>query len=49
VLIIYDINNLETFQEIESFWINEVKSNANKDIQIILVGTKSDLERNVPQ
>lgn len=49
VIIVYDINNLETFQEIEGYWINEVKTNADKDIQIVLVGTKSDLERHVPQ
>lgn len=28
--------------------MNEVKTNADKDIQIVLVGTKCDLERNVP-
>jgi|JI6StandDraft_1071083.scaffolds.fasta_scaffold09423_5 Ras-related protein Rab-1A len=49
VIIVYDINNLDTFQEIEGYWMNEVKTNADKDIQIVLVGTKSDLERHVPQ
>lgn len=48
VVVVYDINNLDSFQEIESFWINEIKMNADKDIQIVLVGTKMDLDRNVP-
>lgn len=48
VVVVYDTNNLDSFQEIESFWINEIKMNADKDIQIVLVGTKMDLDRNVP-
>jgi GTPase SAR1 family protein len=47
-MIVYDTTNLQSFQEIEGYWINEIKSNADKEIQIILVGTKTDLERQVP-
>lgn len=33
----------------DEYWVNEVKSNADKDILIALVGTKIDLDRVVPE
>lgn len=48
VLIVYDTTSMNSFEEVEGYWVNEVKNNAEKDIQIVLVGTKTDLERQVP-
>ena len=42
-LLVYDITNKESFKHIET-WYNEIKENGDKDVTIILVGNKSDLE-----
>ena len=42
-LLVYDITNKQTFQHCEK-WLNEIKENGDKDVTIILVGNKCDLE-----
>ena len=42
-LLVYDITRKETFNHIVK-WLEEVKSHSNKDICIILIGNKKDLE-----
>jgi len=44
-LIVYDITNTQTFENVER-WIKEVKDATDKEIKIILIGNKSDLEEN---
>lgn len=39
----YDITNRESFNNL-SKWIEETKNYANKNLSIILVGNKNDLE-----
>ena len=41
--VVYDITRKETFEHVER-WLEDVKTNASKDIQIILIGNKKDLE-----
>ena len=41
--LLYAIDNKESFNHAEG-WLNELKSQANPDIRIFLVGNKSDLE-----
>ena len=43
VIIIYSIGNKESFEHAEN-WLTDLKSQANPDIRIFLVGNKSDLE-----
>ena len=43
VIIIYSIDNKESFEHAEN-WLTDLKSHANPDIRIFLVGNKSDLE-----
>ena len=43
IILCYAINNRESFEKIEFFWIEEVKKYADLDISLVLVGTKSDL------
>lgn len=45
-ILVYDISRRETYDNI-IFWLNDVKKNNNMNIQYILVGNKSDLERKV--
>ena len=42
-VLIYSIDNKESFNHAEN-WLNDLKSQANPDIRIILVGNKADLE-----
>ena len=48
-LLVYDITRKDTFAHLVK-WLSEVKENASKDITIILIGNKNDLEneRQVP-
>jgi Ras-related protein Rab-2A len=42
-LLVYDITRRESFTHVKS-WLQEVKSNGNPHMQILLVGNKNDLE-----
>ena len=42
-IIVYSIDSEESFQNIET-WINDVKTQSNPDIKIVLIGNKNDLE-----
>lgn len=48
VLLIYDITSRESFEHISS-WLESVEENSQKNVRIILIGNKNDLEfqRNV--
>ena len=41
--VVYDITRKETFEHVEK-WLEDVRTNASKDIQVILIGNKKDLE-----
>jgi small GTP-binding protein len=43
VLLVYDISDRETFQNIIKVWCGNVKTYGKTDVKCILVGTKSDL------
>ena len=43
VILCYDITNRDSFSNLEK-WIKEVKENCERDVRMILIGTKSDLE-----
>ena len=42
-LIVYDITDRESFIHIEN-WLDECKANGNKEMTLILIGNKTDLE-----
>ena len=42
-VIVYSIDNKESFEHAEN-WLTDLKSQANPDVRIFLVGNKSDLE-----
>jgi len=42
-LVVYDITRRDTFNHVTK-WLDEVRANALKEIQIILIGNKKDLE-----
>ena len=43
VVVIYSIDNKESLNHAEN-WLNDLKSQANPDVRIFLVGNKADLE-----
>ena len=43
--IVYDITNKNTFDNIDK-WVFDLKTNGDKNIEIIIIGNKSDLEDN---
>ena len=43
-LILYAINNKDSFQHAEN-WLNDLKSQANPNVRVFLVGNKCDLEK----
>ena len=47
VLLMYDICNKKSFEEITKFYINNIKENCKKDIPVILVGNKVDKENDI--
>ena len=46
-LIVYDITNYESFKNVR-FWLDNLLSQAEQDIQIMLVGNKLDLVEEDP-
>jgi Ras-related protein Rab-1A len=44
VLLVYDVTSMDSFKDIEKYWLNEVESYADPGTQLVLVGNKCDLE-----
>ena len=42
-IIVYSIDNKESFKALQT-WLNEIKTESNPDIDILLVGNKADLD-----
>ena len=42
-IIVYDITNKKSFEEIKNYWVNEVKNNSPEKIMIYIIGNKDDL------
>ena len=44
-VLVYDITRKDTFKECKNFYKKEIINNCKKDIKVILVGNKIDLEK----
>jgi Ras-related protein Rab-1A len=42
-VLVYDVTSETSFEDIDKFWINEVESYAEKNVELMLIGNKSDL------
>ena len=45
-LLVYDITNRSSFDEIRDYFCEQIEENCKEDIKIILLGNKTDLEEN---
>lgn len=46
VIMVYDITNEDSFNDIKSYWLDEVINNSNENVIMAIVGNKSDLIEN---
>lgn len=44
VLIAFDITSRNSFEEMTNMWYSEVESNCDRDVEIVIIGTKCDME-----
>lgn len=42
-ILVYSIDSRESFEGL-NYWLNEIRTNSQKDVKLILVGNKSDLD-----
>jgi Ras-related protein Rab-1A len=43
ILLVYDITDGQSYEDIDKFWLQEVENYAEKDVELYLIGNKSDL------
>jgi len=41
-MIVFDLGFKKTLENVERFWLDEIKRYAEKDAQLIIVGNKAD-------
>ena len=46
IILVYDIINKQTFDECREYFCKKIKEKCNKNIRVILIGNKKDLENN---
>ncbi|KAJ5077383.1 ras family-domain-containing protein [Anaeramoeba ignava] len=44
IFLVYDITNKESFENINNYWLKEIKEYTNENVEMILIGNKCDLE-----
>ena len=44
-VLVYDITDRASFEECENYYKNEIKNNCKPNVKVILVGNKTDLEK----
>ena len=42
IVLVYNITALTTFMEVKNYWLDQIKSNAHKEIQLVIVGNFGD-------
>lgn len=44
IVMVYDVTNQGSFEDVDKFWISEVENYAEKNVELLLIGNKSDLD-----
>ena len=42
-ILVYDITNQDSFEELQNYWVNQIKESSSSNIIIVIVANKSDL------
>ena len=42
-ILVYDITNKFSFEELQNYWVNQIKEVCSKDLLLVVVANKSDL------
>ena len=42
-ILVYDLTNKKSFEELQNYWIEKIKDNMNHDTILVIVANKSDL------
>lgn len=45
IILVYDITNLESFESIQNFWLDETENYADPGTLLVLVGNKADMRQ----
>jgi Ras-related protein Rab-1A len=48
IIIVYDVTDLTSFQDIERVWVPEADNYSEKGTDVLILGNKSDCERSFP-
>jgi GTPase SAR1 family protein len=43
--LVFDITDKKSFEDVKEKWMGQVEQNARKDVSMLLIGAKSDLEK----
>lgn len=43
ILLVYDMTDGQSYEDVDKFWLQEVDNYAEKDVELYLIGNKSDL------
>ena len=44
ILLVYDISKIKSFEEIKNYYVSKIRESCSKNIPILLLGNKTDLE-----
>jgi GTPase SAR1 family protein len=43
-MVVYDLTNDKSFENLENYWLREIRDHAPQNAVLLLVGNKADLE-----
>ncbi|KRX10339.1 P-loop containing nucleoside triphosphate hydrolase [Pseudocohnilembus persalinus] len=44
ILVVYDVTDKQSFEDLQDYWIRDIRINCQENVKLILLGNKSDLE-----
>lgn len=43
-MVVFDLKVMKSFENMESFWLDEIAKYGEKDVQLVVVGNKADCQ-----
>ncbi len=44
IMVVFDLKTKKSFENMEQFWLDEIKKYGEKDTQLVIVGNKADCQ-----